>query len=208
MSTVTGDPHNGPFIAGQLGILADTIDDARHVLKGGEAVVGGRWWEDHLQSTVCLYCPPTHKIGLDRHQTHTKMNFFPAPMLAWGSSERVRSLLHYRLGVGFNPTYPHARTGRTVFLIHHRVHLAPTGAFAGTTASRWGRSDVWVGGGGSHGTREGQSRESGSEPHFAYDKVERLGAWNSGWQIVIGVGYGICIKISREKMGEIQSVSV
>lgn len=57
MSMVTGDPHNGPFIAGQLGILADTIDDARHVLKGGEAVVGGRWWEDHLQSTVRFVCP-------------------------------------------------------------------------------------------------------------------------------------------------------
>lgn len=57
MSMATGDPHNGPFIAGQLGILADTIDDARHILKGGEAIVGGRWWEDHLQSTVCLQCP-------------------------------------------------------------------------------------------------------------------------------------------------------
>lgn len=56
---VTGDPHNGPFIAGQFGILADTIDDARNVLKGGEGVVGGRWWEDHLQSTVCLY-PPSY----------------------------------------------------------------------------------------------------------------------------------------------------
>lgn len=56
-----------------------------------------------------------------------------------------------------------------------------------------------MGGGGSHGSGEGQDRESGSELHFAYDKVERLGAWNSGWQIVIGVGYGICIKISRER---------
>lgn len=64
MSMSTGDPHNGPFIAGQLGILADTIDDARHVLKGGEGVVGGRWWEDHLQATVSLYAPPMPKIGL------------------------------------------------------------------------------------------------------------------------------------------------
>lgn len=82
MSMVTGDPHNGPFIAGQLGILADTMDDARHVLKGGEAVVGGRWWEDHLQSTVRLYAPPIYKIGLYRHQTHAEMIFFSIPMLA------------------------------------------------------------------------------------------------------------------------------
>lgn len=56
-----------------------------------------------------------------------------------------------------------------------------------------------MGGGGSYGSGESQGRESGSELHFAYDKVERLGAWNSGWQIVIGVGYGICIIISRER---------
>lgn len=146
-----------------------------------------------------LYAPPIHKMGLYRHQTHAEMNFFPTLMLAWGSSECIGPLLHRRRGAGSNPTHPHARTGRTVFFVHYRVHLAPTGAFTGTTTSRWSRSDVWVGGGGSHGSGEGQGRESGSELHFAYDKVERLGTWNSGWQIVIGVGYGICINISRER---------
>lgn len=74
MSTVTGDSHNGPFIAGQLGILADTLDDARHVLKGGEETVGVRWWEDHLQSTVC-WPPP---INQTKAQTYTAM-YFSAP---------------------------------------------------------------------------------------------------------------------------------
>ncbi|MCJ1226130.1 hypothetical protein MMC12_002779 [Toensbergia leucococca] len=46
ITTWTGDPQNAFFIAGQLRLLADTIDDARLTLVGGEDVVGGRWWED------------------------------------------------------------------------------------------------------------------------------------------------------------------
>ncbi|KAI4180111.1 MAG: hypothetical protein L6R41_007452, partial [Letrouitia leprolyta] len=46
ISTWTGDPTNGPFISGQLRLLADTIDEAKAVMKGGEDVVGGKWWED------------------------------------------------------------------------------------------------------------------------------------------------------------------
>lgn len=52
ISTWTGDPHNGSFIAGQLRLLADTIDEARQVLKGGEEVNGGRWWEEPADETV------------------------------------------------------------------------------------------------------------------------------------------------------------
>lgn len=52
ISTWTGDPHNGSFIAGQLRLLADTIDEARQVLKGGEEVDGGRWWEEPGDETV------------------------------------------------------------------------------------------------------------------------------------------------------------
>lgn len=48
ISTWTGDPHNGSFIAGQLRLLAETIDDAVGTLQGGEDVVGGRWWEDAI----------------------------------------------------------------------------------------------------------------------------------------------------------------
>ncbi|KAL9001708.1 MAG: hypothetical protein Q9188_005331, partial [Gyalolechia gomerana] len=46
ISTWTGDPTNGPFISGQLRLLADTIDEAKAVMKGGEDVIGGKWWED------------------------------------------------------------------------------------------------------------------------------------------------------------------
>lgn len=46
ISTWTGDPHNGSFITGQFRLLAEAIDDARQVLKGGEDAPGGKWWED------------------------------------------------------------------------------------------------------------------------------------------------------------------
>ncbi|MCJ1454447.1 hypothetical protein MMC28_004800 [Mycoblastus sanguinarius] len=46
ISTWTGDPQNASFIAGQLRLLADTIAEARETLKGGEDVVGGKWWDD------------------------------------------------------------------------------------------------------------------------------------------------------------------
>lgn len=46
ISTWTGDPKNGSFISGQLRLLADIIDEARAVMRGGEDVVGGKWWED------------------------------------------------------------------------------------------------------------------------------------------------------------------
>lgn len=127
MSTVTGDPHNGPFIAGQLGILADIIDDARHVLKGGEAIVGGRWWEDHLQSTVCLSLP---------YKNRTTVLTFRVLSIARGSSQRVCPLLHHRCGAGSNPTHSHACTGGTPIFVHHRLHLPPTGTVACTTTSR------------------------------------------------------------------------
>lgn len=140
MSTVTGDPHNGPFIAGQLGILADLIDDARRVLKGGEAIVGGRWWEDHLQSTVCMSgSPPTFrtKIGLQVPQTVNEMILtFRVLSIARSSSQLVCPLLHHRCGAGSNPTHSHTCTGGTPIFVHHRIHLPPTGTIAGTTTAR------------------------------------------------------------------------
>ena len=52
ISRWTGDPHNGSFISGQLRLLADTIEEAQHTLKGGEDVVGGKWWEDAIAEDV------------------------------------------------------------------------------------------------------------------------------------------------------------
>ncbi|KAL8949334.1 MAG: hypothetical protein Q9222_004538, partial [Ikaeria aurantiellina] len=46
ISTWTGDPRNGAFISGQLRLLSDTIDEAKAVMKGGEDIVGGKWWDD------------------------------------------------------------------------------------------------------------------------------------------------------------------
>ncbi|CAO1600091.1 MAG: hypothetical protein LQ349_000180 [Xanthoria aureola] len=46
ISTWTGDPKNGPFISGQLRLLGDIINEAQAIMKGGEEVVGGKWWED------------------------------------------------------------------------------------------------------------------------------------------------------------------
>ncbi|KAL8798606.1 MAG: hypothetical protein Q9200_007739, partial [Gallowayella weberi] len=46
ISAWTGDPKNGSFISGQLRLLADTINEAKAVMTGGEDVVGGKWWED------------------------------------------------------------------------------------------------------------------------------------------------------------------
>ncbi|KAL8955698.1 MAG: hypothetical protein Q9193_006544, partial [Seirophora villosa] len=46
ISTWTGDPRNGSFISGQLRLLAETIDESKAVMKGGEDAVGGKWWED------------------------------------------------------------------------------------------------------------------------------------------------------------------
>lgn len=66
ISTWTGDPHNGSFITGQFRLLAEAIDEARQVLKGGEDAPGGKWWEDEglaegdesvCSSLIFLYQP-------------------------------------------------------------------------------------------------------------------------------------------------------
>ena len=66
ISSWTGDPTNGHFIAGQLKLLSDTLEEARATLKGGEDRAGGRnvmgrrdigggkWWDHvpHLAEAV------------------------------------------------------------------------------------------------------------------------------------------------------------
>ncbi|KAL2037879.1 hypothetical protein N7G274_009354 [Stereocaulon virgatum] len=65
ISAWTGDPHNGSFIAGQLKLLADTIEEAKQMLKGGEDVVGAKWWEDGPgDDTFSPPLPPTLSFHL------------------------------------------------------------------------------------------------------------------------------------------------
>lgn len=52
ISTWTGDPHNGSFIAGQLKLLAETIGEAQGTMGGGEEGVAGKWWEEVLGEDV------------------------------------------------------------------------------------------------------------------------------------------------------------
>ncbi|KAL8968147.1 MAG: hypothetical protein Q9197_005035 [Variospora fuerteventurae] len=58
ISTWTGDPRNGSFISGQLRLLAETIDESKAVMKGGEDVVGGKWWEDDFAGDETIFTPP------------------------------------------------------------------------------------------------------------------------------------------------------
>ncbi|KAL9039552.1 MAG: hypothetical protein Q9214_004831 [Letrouitia sp. 1 TL-2023] len=57
ISAWTGDPHNASFISGQLRLLADAIDEAKLVLKGGDEIVGGRWWKDDGAGDETIYDP-------------------------------------------------------------------------------------------------------------------------------------------------------
>ncbi|MCJ1291077.1 hypothetical protein MMC34_002620 [Xylographa carneopallida] len=50
-STWTGDAHDANFIAGQLRLLSDLIQEARQALKGGNEVVG-KWWESSVDENI------------------------------------------------------------------------------------------------------------------------------------------------------------
>ena len=52
ISTWTGDAHDANFIAGQLHLLFDFVQEAKNMLKGGEEVVT-KWWEDPIDENVC-----------------------------------------------------------------------------------------------------------------------------------------------------------
>ncbi|MCJ1245662.1 hypothetical protein MMC30_002866 [Trapelia coarctata] len=55
ISTWTGDAHDANFIAGQLRLLFDFVQEARQALKGGEDIVG-RWWENPVDDSI--FDPP------------------------------------------------------------------------------------------------------------------------------------------------------
>ncbi|MCJ1401293.1 hypothetical protein MMC11_004505 [Xylographa trunciseda] len=55
ISTWTGDAHNANFIAGQLRLLVDFLQEARQALKGGDEVVG-KWWESSIDEN--FFDPP------------------------------------------------------------------------------------------------------------------------------------------------------
>ncbi|MCJ1393577.1 hypothetical protein MMC18_006452 [Xylographa bjoerkii] len=55
ISTWTGDAHDANFIAGQLRLLSDFIQEARQALKGGDEVVG-KWWEGSVDENI--FDPP------------------------------------------------------------------------------------------------------------------------------------------------------
>jgi hypothetical protein len=52
VSTWTGDPLDASFIFGQLHLLHETIMEARHVLKGENDNVQGKWWETSAEDNV------------------------------------------------------------------------------------------------------------------------------------------------------------
>ncbi|KAL8791267.1 MAG: hypothetical protein Q9213_000224 [Squamulea squamosa] len=59
ISAWTGDPKNGSFISGQLRLLNDIINEAKAVMKGGEEVVGGKWWEDDFNGDETVSLTPS-----------------------------------------------------------------------------------------------------------------------------------------------------
>ena len=55
VSTWTGDAHDPSFIAGQLRLLFDFIQEARQNLKGGEDAVGVKWWQVYTDEKVFIH---------------------------------------------------------------------------------------------------------------------------------------------------------
>lgn len=130
ISTWTGDPHNAFFIAGQLRLLADTINEARQVLKGGEDVVGGRWWEDNAGGESVGFappCPPTNNTLSNLLQAFSPA---PPPHLSVSLSILDAALvLHLRTLAPVTPDSlspsSSATASLTGFSLRHRLGLAP-----------------------------------------------------------------------------------
>lgn len=54
ISRWAGDAKNASFIAGQLRLLVENVEEARSVLSGA---VGGNWWEESIDPKVSLTFP-------------------------------------------------------------------------------------------------------------------------------------------------------
>lgn len=55
VSTWTGDAGNASFIAGQLRLLYDHVQEAKQNLKG-EPHTRRQWWEETADAKVCVSC--------------------------------------------------------------------------------------------------------------------------------------------------------
>ncbi|MCJ1480004.1 hypothetical protein MMC06_000158 [Schaereria dolodes] len=89
VSTWTGDAHNANFIAGQLRLLFEFIQEARQALKGGEESPGSRWWENPTDENI--FDPP-----------------LPATLSFHLSIAEASLLLHLRTLFPVNPGTPTA----------------------------------------------------------------------------------------------------
>ncbi|KAL9607274.1 MAG: hypothetical protein Q9167_007796, partial [Letrouitia subvulpina] len=99
ISTWTGDPHNASFISGQLRLLADAIDEAKLVLKGGEEIEGGRWWEDDAAGDETV-----RPVRLVLSRTPSDMAP-PCSHVKRGKAGTVRRLILKQI---YDPTLPQA----------------------------------------------------------------------------------------------------
>ncbi|KAL8916470.1 MAG: hypothetical protein Q9208_008502 [Pyrenodesmia sp. 3 TL-2023] len=92
ISTWTGDPKNGSFISGQLRLLAETIDEAKTVMKGGEDVVGGKWWEDDFAGDETVRPNPPFSYP---HVMHLEMSYTVCRTLSLSliSRPRIKNIL-------------------------------------------------------------------------------------------------------------------
>ena len=103
----TGDPTNSDFISSQLKLLSDAIDEARATLKGGEEIVGCRWYEAHHEAEE-IYGPDLPGI-LAPHLSISESSLVLAvrTLVPAGSGQDVLSLtglsLRTKLGLGARP---------------------------------------------------------------------------------------------------------
>ncbi|KAF6233629.1 hypothetical protein HO173_008186 [Letharia columbiana] len=104
ISRWTGDPHNGAFISGQLRLLADTIGEAQQTLKGGEDVVGGKWWEDAMtEDTSSPSVPPSLSLHLSIADAALLLHVRTLAPPSAPESSLTGLSLRTRLGLGPRP---------------------------------------------------------------------------------------------------------
>lgn len=113
-TTWTGDAHNANFIAGQLRLLHDNIQEAKQALKGGSDVQQTPWNEDPLDERVCSPAVASQRMGhANTHKKKTLTDIRSAP-----PSNRLLPPFHLRSS---HPS-PSAHTGSRPRRSQHR-HL-------------------------------------------------------------------------------------